>query len=108
LGLLDEWFVTLNVDDNVGARTDFFGRFLYAVGTAFMIRTGHNDTTSESLYGTGNPFVVSGDIYLFEYGRSLFVYSLDDRFASQNGQRFAWKTRRGVARRDDSNEFHIV
>ena len=106
--LLNEWFVTLNIDDYVGTRTDFFGRLFNAVGAAFMVRAGHNDTTSESLDGTGNPFVVSGYIYLFEYGRGLFVYSLDDRFASQNGQRFAWKTRRGIARRDDSNEFHIV
>ena len=79
---MNEWFVTLNIDDYVGTRTDFFGCFLNAVSTAFMVSTGHNDTASESLYGTGNPFVVSGDIYLFEYGRSLFVYSLDDRFAT--------------------------
>ena len=105
---LDEWFIALDVDDNICLSTYFLCGFLNAVGTAFVIRASHHDTAAKLLDGFADAVVVRGYPYFTEYGRGLFVNVLYDGLVAKQCQRFARETCRGIAGGNNSCEIHNV
>ena len=98
---LDEGFVALHVDDNVGLRGDFLDGLLDAVGAAAVVRGSHHGTTAEAFHLAENTVVVGGDENLVDHGRNLLINALNHGFSAEQSQRFAREARRSVAGGDD-------
>ena len=103
---LDEGFVALHVDDDVGLRADGRDGFLNAVGAAAMVRGSHHGASAEAFHFTENPLVVGSDKNFFDDLGNLSVNALNHGFSAEQGQWLAGEARRGVAGRDDCSIVH--
>ena len=102
--LLDEWFVTLDINNDIGINIDFGESFLYAVGATLMVTPCHNGISTKFNYRIKNALVVCCHVCMGQYRCNLFVNSLNNWFSTENCQWFARKTGRGVSGGNDCNK----
>jgi hypothetical protein len=98
--------VTLNVDNNIGLKA--LGDLSQAVCTGRMIGPGHCHLAADRTHRRGNPLIIGrhhNPVHT-RHLAGLLVHVLNHRFATQQGQWFSWKTRRTVACRNESDNFH--
>ena len=105
---MDEGFVALHVDHDIGRSPRLLDSLLQTVGTTSMVGRSHDGLAPESFNGLKDAVVVGSHADLVEDRRHLLVDSLDDGFTAKHGKGLARETRRRIARRNDSCEFHKV
>src|SRR5262249_23938907 len=101
---IDQRFVTLNVEDKRNATQ--FGRDLSnSIGPAFVIRTCQANFSAPIKRCLGDPHIVRRDDDRIERTRAphAFPDMLQERFARNSMQRFARKTSRTPARRNNAD-----
>ena len=72
-----------------------------------MVGRGHDHLAAKGLNSLTDAVVVGGYPCLGQHLGHLTVDPLNNGLATQHGQGFARKTRRGVTGGDDCNEFHF-
>ena len=102
----DEGLVALHVHHRVERPADQVVSLPAAVRAAPMVGGGHHHPPAEGEHRLADALVVRGHRHVVQHPCYLFVNPPDDGFAAQQGQRLPGKARRGVARRDDCDEFH--
>ena len=105
---LDEGFVALNIDDDVGRSADQVEGLADAVGAALVVGSRHDGLAAKRGDGIVDALVVGGDIHAVEDRSYLLIDALDDGLAAQDGERLAREARRGEARGDDGYILHGV
>ena len=108
LAALNEGFVALHIDDDVGIGANFLGSLLYAVGATLMVGAGHHHASAKRLHSLLDAFVVGSHVSLVEHVGHLFIYSLNNGFSSQHSKGFARKARRSIARRNNAYKLHTI
>lgn len=105
---LDEGFVALDIDDDVGRSADQVEGLADAVGAALVVGSRHDGLAAKRGDGIVDALVVGGDIDAVEDRSYLLIDALDDGVAAQDGERLAREARRGEARGDDGYILHGV
>ena len=103
----DKRFVPLNVDDYVFVSAQTIVGFEATVCSATVFGRCHDNVPAERFHGVEYSVIVSGDTYIVEDFAGLLVDSLNHIFPFHVGQRFPWESGRGVASRNNTDEFHI-
>ena len=98
--------ISLHVDNQVGLQA--CGDLGQAVCPGRMIGPGHGHLATHGPYRSGNPLIIGRHHHPVHarHLAGLLVDMLNHRLATQQGQRFSWKTRRAVACRNESDNFH--
>ena len=65
LAFCHERFIALNVDDDIPVTANLLNGFLYAVGSALVVSTGHYRLASKSFHGIEDALVVSSHVCFF-------------------------------------------
>ena len=65
LAFCHERFIALYVDDDIPVAAYLLDGFLYTVGSALVVSTGHNRLTAKSFHGIENALVVSSHVCFF-------------------------------------------
>ena len=65
LALCHERFVALYVDDDIPVAANLLDGFLYTVGSALVVSTGHYRLTAKSFHGIENALIVSSHVCFF-------------------------------------------
>ena len=65
LAFCHERFIALNVDDDIPVAANLLDGFLYAVGSALVVGTGHHRLTAKSFHGIENTLIVSSHVCFF-------------------------------------------
>ena len=65
LAFCHERFIALYVDDDIPVAAYLLYGFLYTVGSALVVSTGHNRLTAKSFHGIENALIVSSHVCFF-------------------------------------------
>ena len=103
---IDQRFVTLNINHNVGIAP--FRHFRQTVGTGFMIHACHLRPTAERPDCSDNPFVIGGNDYLGNQcgTRGSLIDMLHHRLAHYIGKSFSCESGGSVTCGDYGGYFH--
>ncbi|MPM96181.1 hypothetical protein SDC9_143339 [bioreactor metagenome] len=105
---LNKRFVALNIDNHIKIASCTGGSLVTTVGTAVVMRRGHNHFPAKSLHGCFNTFVIGSHIHLVERARHLFIHTLNHGFSAQQCQRFRRETGGCISGRNNSQKFHLI
>ena len=65
LAFCHERFIALYVDDDIPVAAYLLDGFLYTVGSALVVSTGHYRLTAKSFHGIENTLIVSSHVCFF-------------------------------------------